>query len=482
MASAQFPPQRALTNSATPRNPTGPLAGYSMNLDRPQNLGGPSVGGPAIGGIYSANISRADLKRKNESGAGGRSRPGIGGSPQGEIDIVRSLGVPNSVSALPLGQTFPSLTGWRPGSGAAIMSGMPEAPIDTTIRGITPIGARPDAAGWMWNGMPTQPDNYFRGFIGTRPNVGAAVNQGPFNMPGSSQGLPGGRLYPFETAADREKISYSDDSGTPNPRVKYTFLLSKKACAYALPTMAYQPVFGIRDPTPIDESTPLTNGHAFLARAETTIFDLVVTNYELAMAQKRAAHPGEVCTPRDVLTDYRFLGICAAEEGNSSSYSNATLVNRSLPRNLVVTLGGSAFSVLNYWDDKLTYGSNVGFILKGVPLKDLVARNGATKGTFNLDPSTKNVHSVNLSITAPVVLQFVPWFGGPAETPNAAALAYVDQFGCDEIGVYIPVGQFLQYHGDIGDRQVIKRAWCSREAAVHAGTIALLVSRNTPAF
>lgn len=489
MAFAQPPVQRAQSNAPIPRNTVPPLSGYTMMVDRPQPLATPMVSGPPMT-VYTSNVPVNTLKRKGVDGvggrfAGGRARADFGGSPDAEIALIRRSGA-GRVNPPPFAHAYPSLTGWRPADGAPLMSGIPNEPVDSTVRGITPIGPRPDAEGWMWNGMPTAPDSYFQGYIGSRPNVGPAINQapiGPFNMPGARQGLPGGDLYPWETAADRAKTSFSDDSGSPNPRVKYTFLLSKKAAAYALTTMAYQPLFGIRDTTPIDESTRLSHGNAFMARAETTIFDLVVTNFELAKQQKRAIHPGEVLTARDVLTDYRFLGICAAEEGNSSSYSNGSVVNRNLPRNIVAVMGGSAFNVLNYWDDQLTYGSNVGFILKGVSLKALVAHTGGARGTFNLDPSNRNdVQTLNYGINAPVVLQFVPWHGGPADTPNTKALMYVDQFGREEMGVYIPVGKFTQYHGSIGDRATIKRAWCSREAAVHAGTIMVLVSRNTPAY
>lgn len=277
-----------------------------------------------------------------------------------------------------------------------------------------------------------------------------------------------------QAAGEMEKKT---KSGSPNARITYTHTLNEMAAAYAGVTQ--EKTIWIL-PIVFEEGGMGVDGNRgdlfhWGVDVEHAGYSLAIANYILAVSQPFPASFAEVMTPQMILTNFRFAGIVAAEEGATKS-QYVDKPDAHIHRNIVFTVQGEA-DVFNYWGDA-KYGQRVGLIVKGVPLKNIFAHHYLDVGSYNIDAvEPAAIRALNKTALSNNPLQFVPWFDdeGMANEPSPGELEYVDDYGVMHLGVYIPVGTVIQVFGEVANKIHIERAWVSAAATVSAGMIRILV-------
>jgi len=279
-------------------------------------------------------------------------------------------------------------------------------------------------------------------------------------------------------AADIEKKT---KSGSPNARVTYTHTLNEVAAAYAGATQ--EKTIWIL-PIVIEEGGQgWSNEHSslynFSVDVEHAGYQLAIANYLIALSQLFPKSRAEEITPEIILSNFRFGGIVAAEEGPTKS-QYVDKQDAHIHRNIVFTVQGEA-NVFNYWGD-VAYGQTVGLIVKGVPLKNIFAHHYLDVGSYNIDPSDPTqVREINQRALSNNPLQFVPWHSdnGMIDEPSTAELEYVDNFQRVRQGVFIKIGTVIQVFGEVANDAYIKRAWASSAATYKTGMLRILVDTQS---
>lgn len=278
-----------------------------------------------------------------------------------------------------------------------------------------------------------------------------------------------------EAAADIEKKT---KSGSPNARITYTHTLNEVAAAYAAATQE-KTIWII--PIVFEEGGQGWNGQSgqlynFGIDVQHAGYNLAIANYMIALSQKYPDSPADVITPDHLLTNFRYGGIVAAEEGATKS-QYISKDDAHIHRNIVFTVQGEA-NVYNYWGD-VKYGQKVGLVLKGVALKNIFAHHYLDAGSYNIDATDPtSIRVINQQALSNNPLQFVPWYDeeGMADEPDPSMLEYIDDYGTVRQGVYIPVGTVLQVFGEVANKSYTDRSWASAAATYKSGMIRILVN------
>lgn len=411
-----------------------------------------------------------------------RPRLDIGGTSSASLARMAGTVLGSSLAPPVFSDSHPALNQFQSGpEGAPFMGGV--GPIyDPYQRGITPT-SRSDPQQISWGNMPAErPSIWDSSPASATPNgmAGTASGEQFINLGGGAQ-VSIGTQNPFEEV-DWQKAaanaSKSNMTGTPNARVKYTWTLTHQAAQYAAFQMTAFPVIsmagGDQSPTDFEQSL----GSLMAPTQRGNIFVLPVANYLMAANQPRPTSPADVVTPAQMIETFKMLGVAASEEGGRETLRSEYTENGVL-RNVVVTMGGEAFTVNNCFG-KGGAGCKVGFIVKAVPISDVWAVNPRDHGTFNLVASKPDaVVALNLNLVARNVIQRIPWLGAPGvEAPSHEELLYVDDFGVEHTGIFEPFGSLMQKHGEFGSDLEIDRAWCSANACQNAGQLGVLISRK----
>jgi hypothetical protein len=276
-------------------------------------------------------------------------------------------------------------------------------------------------------------------------------------------------------AGDIEKKT---KSGSPNARVTYTHKLNEMAAAYAgvgqEKTVWVIPIVFEEGGMGADIGT--SSLFHWGVDIEHAGYNLSIANYMLAISQSFPKNFAEVMTAQMILTNFRLGGVVAAEEGATKT-QYVDKADSNIHRNIVFTVQGPA-NVFNYWGD-VKYQSTVGFIVKGVPLKNIFAHHYLDAGSYNIDAvEPAAIRALNKTALSNNPLQFVPWFDseGMSDRPGLEELEYVDDYGCIRLGIFIPIGTVMQVYGEVANQDHIDRAWVSAAAAVSSGMLQILVN------
>jgi len=474
---------RPLDNPFNGQTPDRPVLPASQGVAAPPQIPAfqrftPSVAGKRRG-VDNNVTGGASIRRQ---------RLDLAGTPNAQLARMRGtlLGTGNTPPVF--ADAAPNMAQFQAGpEGAPLMSGFGPM-FDPYARGVTPT-SRSDAQNISWGGMPAERPSIWdaaaAGGAGNRRIAGTTSGAQFIDLGGAapaSTGVPNPfESHPWQAAANR--ASKSNKTGAPNARVKYTVRLAADAARFAHVQQAYFPLVACRQL----QLAPKPSQRAFGALAgptpETLVFNLTVANYLIAASQTRPRTASEVKEPVDVLDEYTIVGAAASEEGQRKTVRSER-AESVVQRNVVMTMGGDAFNVYNYWGN-VPASAEVGFILKGVPIEQIWAYNARDAGSYNLAPDNEqSVTLLDAGVVARVLLQFVPWYDrtGSDTRPSIAELSYKDDFGRLRQGVYIPFGTWTQLHGELANQETIDRAWCSAAAAMRAGQCGLIVSRKGPVY
>ena len=278
-----------------------------------------------------------------------------------------------------------------------------------------------------------------------------------------------------QAAGDIEKKT---KSGSPNARITYTHTLNEIAAAYAGVTQE-KTLWII--PIVFEEGGSGYNANRgdlfhFGVDVEHSGYNLAIANYMLAISQVYPNSHAEVITPQHVLTNFRFGGVVASEEGPTKS-QYVDKQDAHIHRNIVFTVQGEA-NVYNYWGD-VKYGQRIGLILKGVALKNIFAHHYLDVGSYNIDAADPtSIRAINQQALSNVPLQFVPWYDdeGMMSRPDPSQLEYLDDYGIVRMGIFIPIGTVLQVFGEVANQAYISRSWTSAAATYKSGMLRILVN------
>lgn len=454
--------------------------------------------GPDTGSLPQTQVYRADLpivagKRKgvdnNVTGGGDIRRPRLdlaGNTPQ-QLAQMRATVLGTNDQPPNFYDQQPNMAQLQIGpNGGPLLSGFSSTPYDPYERNAGPLGNRGDPQGISWGGMGERPTvfdparNFPTQFANT---AGGGMFQGAPGAPSLQVGGPSPLLnHPFREAA-RNNVSKSNMTGTPAPRIKYTFVLDQVAQRFAQNQLQFWPL--VMQVTL--QTQPTRDQVAFQMIAAPSpparIFDIVTANFLMSLEQKKPNTVSEVCVAADLLAKYRLRGVGTSDEGHRISDTVGEHNHALVGRHVVATQGGEALNVYNMWG-ALAYQRTVGFIFKGVPVEQIWNSNPRNAGSYGLDAGAPNKSRViNRAEIADVVLQYVPWMSDKFhDAPSHAELLYRDDFGVERQGIWVPFGVMMQTHGEIGDVEAIERSWCSKSAAVAAGQISIIVSRRSTAF
>jgi hypothetical protein len=387
-----------------------------------------------VAGSVNAQVPRDSFVNGKRTISGGEPPISLPRTDQGFVASANNI--PQIATKVSLGNLTNSQQG-------VLLTGAETAP-DDAYRGIGPLGARADPAGMVWNGIPMEPPPQF-------------------------QSVPN-----FENLnADRvaSQIALGSDSA-PDQRAKHTITISKEAAqlsSYELKSFVLVAEV---------QNNYNDNKHQGYAQPNfpSNVYSITDANLVMALNQKKPENPYEVTKVAEIMQKFRIIGVCETDSGN---YEGPLGPRRAAGhRNVVVTLAGITNSCFNIWPRQLFYGQWLGFILKGVPKPEIFVDSVHNNGTYQLDPRNPQVVMELPQDTPKVLLQYVPWCGATQSStmPETSELVYLDDFGVERMGVFIPFGRFMQYHKSIGDLDDIERAINSKSAAVSAGSVIILLS------
>lgn len=474
-------PQSIRTVQQTKRNPSVFDAGYRKNMGtepRPPPIPKQSVIRMKTGAVNTSAPLAFDFPNV-AGGATNRSRvPFGGGNSPAQLAMMRRMGIGQGTKAPPFGTFAPDISQWTrtPAEGLLVNSGMPKKQ-DDFYRNMGPLKASVSGMGFgpappkptVWNQFRSGNTNEASGLVGSESNelfiqLGSGANQykaisSPFTR--------------MDFGAAAAKVQNNSTDGNINALVKYTYTLNETASAYATEEQAWcmwfmhieNNIVARPKGTSIFPAglVPLHNGYS-----------LVTLNYMLALAQLQ----GMQFTPREVLDEYKFVGIAVSETGATKTRYLDTQT-KIKNRNVVVAAQGPT-DAYNTWRPLLHYLQHVGLILKGVPITQIFASDYTTPGSYNLQagsPGTMRVLDISKQSLNP--LQFVPWSDpdGVAEYPTPAELNYINDAGEQCTGIYIKVGHLTQIHKG-GDAAIIARTPYSQSACLRSGKIRLHITSH----
>ena len=458
----------------TPQAPIYPGRPVTGAVPQAQVLaaGGADLAQPQRGGIGNNVLGDQPNKRTrlDIGGTSARALAAMRGTPLGGNAAPQQMGPSPDLARLQL------LSAVQPGGGQPIANGMPTAPPEFYTRGIN-FSAR--AADGALGGMPGKP-TYFdpvRRAPGGAGGLAGTQSGSQFITPGGGvQSTVGGISNPFlqvdYAALAAQKTTRSDDLLEPNQTAKYNVTLDRStAAAIATVALKHNVMFQFCQL----QAQPTPSQRRFRALAapmpEVKAYTLPVLNYLLATEQTRPLSLAEVVETDFVLDRYKLVGVPVGEEGQLTT-KNFERGTNNVARNLALVLTGPAV-VFNYWPGA-QLGSMVGFILRGVPLRHIYAINERDRGSYNISADKQmEVRKLDTAVVSQCPLQLVPWYDpkGMARVPPLSDLLYIDEFGVERKGEFIPFGYFLQlFQSQLPDSVVSERAPFSMAATAASGT------------
>jgi hypothetical protein len=478
----QAPQRRMAIGASQPRRTV-------LNADQTASIGtGYAIPVPQSGARISMPSGPSITKRKGVDsmvlqGASKRQQVDLGGSSPAEYAALRATQLGRTSTTPRFNDSEPRFfQQGRGNQGLPVANNLPPFtnPLPMNVNYSRTVGAERIIFQGMESSLPMPSVATMSPAFGVSRGLAGTSTTSQF-MNVDSGGTPRGGSGPdivaqFNAAAGN--IEKKTKTGSPNARTTYTHTLNEMAAAYA--AVAQEKMIWIV-PILIEDGAMTFDGKSGQLQSwgvdiQHAGHNLAVANYMLALSQPFPRKIAEIQKVENVLSQFRYAGVVASEEGATKS-QYVDKEDAHIHRNIVMTLQGEV-DVYNYWGD-VKYGQSVGLIVKGVPLKDIFAHHYINAGTFNIDAvEPAAVRKVDTSALSNNPIQYVPWFDevGMSEEPDISELEYGDDFGIVRTGVFIRVGTVIQVYDEVANEAYISRAPYSVAATVKTGLLRILVT------